>query len=317
MAVLVTGGAGFIGSHLIEKLLALDIQTICLDNFNDFYDPDIKRNNIRPLLNNQNFRLVEGDIRDRNILEDIFKKWAIDTVIHLAAMAGVRASIKNPRIYEDVNTVGTINLLEACVKAKVKKFIYGSSSSVYGLATKLPFSEDDEIGRMISPYAVSKRSAELFCFTYSHLYGLSVCCLRFFTVYGPRQRPEMAIHKFTRYINEGLEIPVYGDGTSRRDYTYISDIIDGIVSVLDKKFDFEIFNLGNSECVELQHIISLIERYMGKKAKIKRLPDQPGDVPVTYADITKSAKLLGYKPKVKIEEGIERFVAWFKEVNSS
>lgn len=317
MAILVTGGAGFIGSHLVEKLLALDIQIICLDNFNDFYDPNIKRNNIQPFIGNPNFYLVEGDIRDRNILEDIFKKEAIDTVIHLAAMPGVRPSIKNPKIYQDVNVTGTINLLEASVKAKTEKFIYGSSSSVYGLATKLPFSENDDSGKPISPYAASKRSAELFCYIYSHLYGLSVCCLRFFTVYGPRQRPEMAIHKFTKCISQGLEIPVYGDGTSKRDYTYISDIIDGIVSVLDKKFDFEIFNLGDSECIELRHIISLIEKYVGKKAMVKRLPDQPGDVPVTYADITKSAELLGYKPRVKIEEGIEKFVSWFKEDSSS
>jgi UDP-glucuronate 4-epimerase len=316
MAILVTGGAGFIGSHLVEKLLASDIQTICLDNFNDFYDPNIKRANIRPFLGRPNFRLVEGDIRDKETLQALFESENIDAAIHLAALPGVRNSIRSPMAYEDVNIRGTMNMLDICTRNKVQKFIFGSSSSVYGLS-KLPFKENEDDSSPISPYAASKKAAELFCHTYSHLYNLPVCCLRFFTVYGPRQRPEMAIHKFTRHISEGSPIPIYGDGTSKRDYTYISDIIDGIVSVLDKKFDFEIFNLGNSECIELHRVISLIERFVGKKARIKRLSDQPGDVRATYADITKSAKLLGYNPRVKIEEGIERFVARFKEVNSS
>jgi len=316
MAILVTGGAGFIGSHLVERLLESGIRTICLDNFNDFYDPNIKRNNVKNLTDNKNFHLIDADIRDRNRLEDVFNKEEIETVVHLAAMPGVRASIKKPKIYEEVNITGTLNLLEVCAKTKVKKFIYGSSSSVYGLTSKLPFSEEDRVGKPISPYAASKESAELFCYTFSHLYDLSVCCFRFFTVYGPRQRPEMAIHKFTRYIDEGLEVPVYGDGTSKRDYTYISDIISGIESVLNREFGFEIFNLGNSECIELHRVISLIERFVGKKARIKRLSDQPGDVRVTYADISKSSELLGYKPKVKIEEGIEKFVAWFKNAGS-
>jgi len=234
-------------------------------------------------------------------------------MIHLAARAGVRPSIENPLLYEDVNIKGTINLLESCKEYGIENFVFGSSSSVYGVNEKIPFSEDDRVERSISPYAASKRACEIFCSTYHNLYGISIACLRFFTVYGPRQRPEMAIHKFTRMIDRGQEIEMFGDGKSRRDYTYIGDIVDGIIGTLDKKFGFEIFNLGNSNVVELRYLIELIEKNLGKKAKIKMMPDQPGDVPVTYADVSKAKRMLGYDPHVRIEEGIERFVKWYME----
>lgn len=313
--ILITGGAGFIGSHLVDRLLDMGKKVICIDNFDPFYDQEIKKKNIEHNLENRNFVLVKEDIRNKKKLEEIFETYDIDKIVHLAARAGVRPSIRDPLLYEDVNIRGTLNLLELCKEYQVKNFIFGSSSSVYGINSKVPFSEDDPIKFPISSYATSKRSCELFCFTYFHLYDIPVTCLRFFTVYGPRQRPEMAIHKFTRLISQGKTIEMYGDGTSKRDYTYIDDIINGIISALNKKFDFEIINLGNSETVELRYLISLIEKNLGKKAKIKQLSEQLGDVPITYADIKKAKKLLNYRPKVKIEEGIRRFVEWYKDVN--
>ena len=315
--ILVTGGAGFIGSHLVERLLGEGQRVICLDNFDPFYEHKIKRTNLHTALNNPNFTLVEGDIRDATCLKTLFEQYPIEKVVHLAARAGVRASIENPQLYEEVNIKGTLNLLEGCKEFPIEQFIFGSSSSVYGVNGKVPFSEDDKIEMPISPYAASKRAGELFCYTYHHLYGIPITCLRFFTVYGSRQRPEMAIHKFTRLIDEGKDINMFGDGTSKRDYTYISDIIDGIMGALDKPFGFEIFNLGESQTVELRYLISLIEQNLGKTAKIKRLPEQPGDVPITFADISKSQKLLNYNPKVKIEEGVEKFVDWYKRVGKS
>ena len=314
MKYLVTGGAGFIGSHLVDRLLENGDKVICIDNFNHYYSPEIKRQNINKHLSNEdNFSLIEADIRNRKDLEKIFRANNIDKILHLSARAGVRPSISDPLLYEDVNVKGTLNLLELSKEHGIEDFIFGSSSSVYGNNEKIPFSEGDGVNRPISPYAASKRSCELFCYTYSHLYNIPISCLRFFTVYGPRQRPEMAINKFTRLIHQGKEIPMYGDGSSKRDYTYISDIIDGIVSALDKKFDFEIFNFGNSKTVELRYLISLIEKNLGKRAKIRQFPDQPGDVPITYADISKAKKLLGYNPKVRIEEGIKKFVEWYKD----
>jgi len=310
--ILVTGGAGFIGSHLVERLLGEGQKVICFENFDPFYDRKIKQANLRMALNNLNFTLVEGDIRDAALLKNLFEEHRIEKVVHLAARAGVRPSIAAPQLYEEINIKGTINLLEVCKDFPVEQFIFGASSSVYGVNSKVPFSEDDKIEMPISPYAASKRAGELFCYTYHHLYGIPITCLRFFTVYGPRQRPEMAIHKFTRLIDEGGEITMFGDGTSKRDYTYISDIIDGITGALAKSFGFEIFNLGESRTVELRYLIGLIEQNLCKTANIKRLPEQPGDVPITFADISKSQKLLGYNPKVKIEAGIERFVDWYK-----
>jgi len=311
--ILITGGAGFIGSHLVERLLSEGHEVICLDNFDSFYASEIKRANLRLAENNPRFTLIEGDIRNPESLKKLFEQHQIEKVVHLAARAGVRPSIAQPQLYEDVNIKGTINLLEVCKEFSIGQFIFGSSSSVYGTNSKVPFSEDDKIEMPISPYAASKRAGELFCYTYHHLYNIPMTCLRFFTVYGPRQRPEMAIHKFTRLIDEGKEIPMFGDGTSQRDYTYVSDIIDGITNALGKPFEFEIFNLGESCTVELKYLISFIEDSLGKAAKIKKLPPQPGDVPITFADINKARALLGYNPKVSIEAGIQQFIAWYKD----
>jgi UDP-glucuronate 4-epimerase len=310
MIVLVTGGAGFIGSHLCARLLDEYRSVICLDNFDPYYSPSMKKKNIRHFLNRDNFYLIETDIRNKRAIESIFQKYKIDKIVHLAAKVGVRPSIQEPILYEDVNIRGTLNLLELSKKYNIEHFIFASSSSVYGNNHKIPFSEEDMV-RPISPYASSKRACELFCCNYSELFDLHLSCLRFFTVYGPRQRPEMAIHKFTRLVYQEKEVPIYGDGTSCRDYTYVDDIVDGLLNALEKKFKFEIFNLGNSKTIRLQYLISLIEENLGKKARIKKLPKQPGDVKTTCADISKSRKLLDYSPKVPIEEGIKRFVEWF------
>lgn len=312
--VLVTGAAGFIGSHLTERLVCLGYQVVGLDNFDDFYSPTIKWNNIRTLNTTNNFRLEQGDIRDESLLTRIFRASDIDAVVHLAARAGVRPSIEQPLLYQDVNIRGTINLLEACRIYGVKKFVFASSSSVYGINNEVPFSENQRLDNTISPYASSKAAAELFCRSYNHLYGLPVTVLRLFTVYGPRQRPEMAIHQFTRMIDLGEEISVFGDGTSKRDYTYVDDITRGITQALTyQSRGFEIFNLGDSEPVALEYLICLIQDALGKKAKIRRLPMQPGDVPVTSAEISKAKTILGYKPKVTIEKGIPLFIKWYLE----
>jgi UDP-glucuronate 4-epimerase len=314
--VLVTGGAGFIGSHLCQRLLQEGHEVVCLDNFDAYYDPAIKRRNLEEINASkgaQGFQLVEGDIRNKGLVDDLFRRSSFDLIIHLAARAGVRPSIEQPLLYNEVNVTGTLNLLEACREIGVRDFIFGSSSSVYGKNRKVPFAEEDRLEAMISPYAVTKRVGELFCYTYHHLYGLRISCLRFFTVYGPRQRPEMAIHKFTRLINQGEKIPLYGDGTSRRDYTYIDDIIGGIMGAIRNLRGYEIFNLGESQTVPLRELISIIEQALGKKAAIEELPDQPGDVPITYADITKARRLLSYDPKVGIAEGVGQFVRWFRD----
>lgn len=313
--ILVTGGAGFIGSNLIKRLLEEGYEIVCLDNFNDYYNPQIKRSNIKPFLREKRFNLVEADIRDKDTLKEIFEKYNFQKVIHLAAQAGVRLSLKQPNLYVDVNVNGTVNLLELSKAYKIKNFIFGSSSSVYGATKEIPFSEEGKL-KPISPYGVSKRTGELLCYTYNHLYNLPVTILRFFTVYGARQRPDMAIHKFTKLIDEGKEIYLYGDGETSRDYTYISDIVEGIISALNTDFNYEIFNLGNSSPTNLSHLISLIEKNLGKSAKIKYLPEQPGDPSITFADISKSKRILNYEPKVKIEEGIKRFVEWYKNEKS-
>ena len=314
--VLITGGAGFIGSHLCQRLLGEGYEVVCLDNFDAFYDPAIKRENleeIQVIAGDGAFRLVEGDIRDAGHLEDLFKQSSFDLVIHLAARAGVRPSIQQPSLYNEVNVTGTLNLLEACRAFGVQNLIFGSSSSVYGKNSKIPFTEKDRLEAMISPYAVTKRVGELFCYAYHHLYGLNIFCLRFFTVYGPRQRPEMAIHKFTRLIHQKEKIPLYGDGTSRRDYTYIDDIVDGVMGAVRCLQGYDIFNLGESQTVLLRELVSLLEGALGRKAEVEELPEQPGDVPITYADISKARRLLSYDPQVGIEEGVERFVRWFRD----
>ncbi|MFH1898217.1 MAG: GDP-mannose 4,6-dehydratase [Candidatus Desantisbacteria bacterium] len=313
MKILVTGGAGFIGSHLCQSLLDQQQEVIVVDDFNDFYSPQIKRENIKGLIDNKRFKLYEVDIRDSLRLQEMFNQEKIEGIVHLAARAGVRPSLTDPVLYEEVNIKGTLNLLEMCRLYGIEKFIFGSSSSVYGVNSKLPFSEEDAIATPISPYATTKRAGELLCYTYSYLYHLSIICLRFFTVYGPRQRPEMAIHKFTRQIYKNEEITLFGNGDSKRDYTYIADIIDGINKALQLQSSFEIFNLGDSRTIELKCLIELIETGLCKKAKIRYLPDQPGDVPITYADISKAQNLLGYQPQIKIEEGIDRFIKWYCE----
>ena len=312
--ILVTGGAGFIGSNLCERLLREGYTVICLDNFDSFYDPNIKIKNIEEVektFPNQ-FELVTGDIRNDEHLKETFKKKRIDSVVHLAARAGVRPSINNPLLYQDVNIRGTIVLLEACKEFGIKDFIFASSSSVYGENQRVPFSEDDLDIQPISPYGATKRAGELLCYSYHHLYGMNIACLRIFTAYGPRQRPEMAIHKFARLIDQGEKIPIYGDGSSRRDYTYIDDLIEGILTVMHHHRGFELYNLGESQTTSLNELIHLIEETFGKKANVEMLEPQPGDVSITYADISKAERKLGYHPNIKIEEGIKRFVEWYK-----
>lgn len=321
-AVLLTGGAGFIGSHLAEALLKNGHNVIIIDNFNDYYDPTIKRNNIleiKKTLNNLQLEegkliIYEGDVRDQKFVENVFTEYKIDMVIHLAAMAGVRYSIEQPKYYVDVNVNGTLNLLEACRLHHINKFILASSSSLYGNNIKVPFSELDSVDQPISPYAATKKAGEVLCYTYYHLYDISCACLRFFTVYGPRQRPDLAIHKFTNLILQDKVIPFYGDGTTERDYTYIDDIIDGITKTIhwiskeDKKYD--IFNLGESKTISLATMVKTIESNLGKKAKLNRLPMQPGDVQRTFADISKAKKILQYNPTTKFEYGIKQFIEW-------
>jgi len=309
--IFLTGGAGFIGSHLVDKLLEKKLEVVVIDDFNDFYDPRIKRKNIEKHLKNKNYKLYEGDICNLELLEEIFKKYPFSMVVHLAARAGVRPSLKDPLLYERVNGIGTLNLLECAKKYNIKNFIFASSSSVYGINSKVPFSEDDPIERPISPYASTKRANELMCYTYHHLYGMNITLLRFFTVYGPRQRPEMAIYKFTNLIYHNKPIPVFGDGGAKRDFTYIDDIIEGVLSSMEKCYPFEIINLGESKTIKLLELVNLIEKNLGKKAIINFLPQEPGDVPITYADISKAKKLLGYNPKFPPEEGIKEFTRWF------
>lgn len=317
MKVLVTGGAGFIGSHLVDTLLARGDDVVCYDNFDTFYDPAIKRRNIRHNLGNPKFALVEGDVRDKKKLKETIDAHKIEGILHMAGRPGVRPSLEDPNLYQDVNVNGTINVLDAMRNSSVRNLVFASSSSVYGMNSKVPFSEDDPIERPISPYAASKRAAELFCYTYHHLYKLPVTCVRIFTAYGPRQKPEMAINKFVHNIHRGEAIPFFGDGTSKRDYTFISDTVDGLISALDNPHPFEIVNLGSGRMIELGGLVSLIEKHVGKKANINRMPDQPGDVPLTYADISKARKLLDYSPKVSIDDGVRKFVDWYKQNNSS
>ena len=310
MRFLITGGAGFIGSHIVDKLLSSGENVVVIDNFNPYYDPEIKWKNISNAQENPNFKLLEGDILDKDLLNDIFSSFDIDILVHMAAQAGVRGSIKNPELYTKVNVLGTLNLLEMCKKYKIKKMVFGSSSSIYG-NSEVPFSENNKVDEPISPYAATKKGAELLCYNYYHLYKIPITCLRFFTVYGPRQRPGMAIHKFTRLMNDNKLIPIYGDGSSSRDYTYITDILDGIKSAIKKDLGFEIINLGSSDPIKLMDLVNLIQKKMDKKAKLSFLPSQSGDVERTYADVSKAEKLLGYSSKVSIEEGIEKFVKWY------
>jgi UDP-glucuronate 4-epimerase len=310
MRILVTGGAGFIGSHLVEKLLSLGHDVAILDDFNDFYDPQIKRQNIAAVA--KDVAIHHLDLRDSGAVRNLFHREKFEAIAHLAARAGVRPSIQNPQLYYDTNVDGTLHLLDAAHVTEVERFIFASSSSVYGNSKTVPFSEDRQLIQTLSPYGATKIAGESLCSTYSHLYGMRVVALRYFTVYGPRQRPDLAIHQFTRRIHAGKPIDQFGDGTTRRDYTYIDDIIQGTMAAL--KYDgpmFDIFNLGENETIQLRDLIAGIENALGEKAKINRLPEQPGDMPVTYADISKARKLLGYNPSTRLSDGLPRFIEWF------
>ena len=314
MNFLVTGGAGFIGSHVCERLLHAGHAVWVFDDLNSFYDPQIKRANLREIQSlARPFEFVQGDLTDAAAVNGLFASVKFDQVIHLAARAGVRPSLEQPALYQRVNVEGTVNILEAARKTGCKKITIASSSSVYGVNAKTPFCESDPIFSAISPYAASKLACEALGHVYHHIYGLDVIMLRFFTVYGPRQRPDLAIHKFAKLIHAGQPIPVYGDGSTARDYTYIDDIVDGIEACTRNNFGFEIFNLGESQTVTLARLIELLEKSLGKKAIIQRQPPQPGDVPITFADISKARAKLGYQPRVKIEDGIPRFVEWFRK----
>ena len=313
MKILVTGCAGFIGSHVAEALLKRGDYVVGVDNLNDYYDVRIKKKNLRILKNYSEFKFYKEDIRNYDKLRKIFKKEKPERIVHLAARAGVRASIQHPLLYQDVNIRGTLNLLDLARDYKARSFVFASSSSVYGNQKKVPFSETDKVDNPISPYAATKRAAELLCYTYHHLYNMRITCLRFFTVYGPRGRPDMAPYKFTKLIIEGKPVPRYGDGRTKRDYTYISDVVKGVIEAVDKELGFEIINLGNNEPVELNEFIRIIERVTGKKAIIKELPMQPGDVNITYADISKAQRLLDYQPETSIEEGMKKFVKWYEK----
>jgi len=311
MNFLVTGGVGFIGSHVCERLLQEGHAVWAFDDLSGFYDPQIKRANLADIqAMAKPFEFVFGDLTERDAVEELFASVKFDQVIHLAARAGVRPSLEEPALYQRVNVEGTVNLLEAARTRGVKKVTIASSSSVYGVNSKVPFAEKDPIFQAISPYAASKLACEALGHVYHHVYGMDIVMLRFFTVYGPRQRPDLAIHKFGRLILEGKPIPVYGDGSTARDYTYIDDILQGILACTSQEFGYEIFNLGESQTVTLARLIELLEQALGRKAIIDRKPLQPGDVPLTCADITKARERLGYDPHTKIEEGIPRFVQW-------
>lgn len=317
---LITGVAGFIGSHIAETLVTKGIKVVGLDNFDDFYLPEIKRRNIGKLLANELFTLCEVDVRDKVGLNAIFEEYKPQMVIHLCAMAGVRPSIEQPELYVEVNVNGTVNILEAMKRFAVKKFIFASSSSVYGNNSKVPFVETDNVDKAISPYASTKKAGEVIAHTYHHLYGIDMLLLRFFTVYGERQRPDLAIHKFTRLITEGQPIPFYGDGLTFRDYTHISDIVSGVVEAVkfieSEENLYEIINIGNNQTVSLREMVAHIEKAVGKKAIINKMPMQMGDVQKTYADIGKAKRLLGYNPKMNFEEGIRQFVKWYEQINN-
>jgi UDP-glucuronate 4-epimerase len=309
---LVTGGAGFIGSHLLEALLERGRSVAALDNFDDFYPQSVKRRNLEEVARRGPFRIYEADIRDSAGLRKVFEAEKPAVVIHLAARAGVRPSIEQPELYEAVNVGGTVNLLTAARDFGAKKFIFISSSSVYGATARVPFVEDEVEMKPVSPYAATKLAGEMMCFTYSHLYKLPVVCLRIFTVYGPRQRPDLAIHKFAALIERGEPVPMFGDGSTSRDYTFVDDIVAGILAAVDYGTEFDVFNLGNSHPIKLSELVQEIERALGKRANLNFLPPQPGDVPITWADISKARRLLGYEPRVSLRAGIERFVAWLR-----
>jgi UDP-glucuronate 4-epimerase len=310
--ILITGGAGFIGSHLAERLLDDGRKVVVLDNFDEFYDPDIKHRNVAGSLRHEAYSLVEGDIRDPETLDALFASESIGTVVHLAARAGVRPSIADPVLYTSVNLDGTTQLLEACRQHGVGDFVFGSSSSVYGNNPKVPFAETDPVDHPISPYAATKKAGEVICHSYHHLCGMRVACLRFFTVYGPRQRPEMAIHKFAGLLTAGDEIEQYGDGSSARDYTYVADIVDGIVRAMARSKSYHIWNLGGSKTIALTDLVHKIADRLGVAARVRQLASQPGDVDRTWADITLARRELDWRPGIDIDAGLDLFLDWFE-----
>ncbi len=313
MRVLITGGAGFIAYHLARVLLDRKADVSLLDNFNDFYDPEIKRQNVRDLQRSGPVVLHTVDILDRAKLRAVFQETRPEVVVHLAAWAGVRPSLEKPELYSAVNVTGTVHLLEMAREHSTPCFIFGSSSSVYGGNQKVPFSEEDPVDRPVSPYAATKRAGELLCHTYAHNFGMHITCLRFFTVYGPRQRPEMAIHKFAQLLMGGKEIPIFGSGESKRDYTYVEDIVSGILSAIEVNPAFEIINLGESQTIALIEMVRHLEENLGKKALLRFLPNQPGDMETTYADIGRARRILGYNPQTPFKEGMRLFADWFKK----
>jgi UDP-glucuronate 4-epimerase len=321
--VVLTGGAGFIGSHVAEALLRRGVQLWILDNLDEFYSPAWKKANLEDVRRIGSYEFSEVDICDIARLRETLERARPDVVIHLAARAGVRLSIEQPRAYEQVNVAGTLNLLEMCRKLAVRKFLFGSSSSVYGATSRVPFSESQVELRPISVYAATKLAGEMLCYTYAHLFALPMICLRFFTVYGPRQRPDLAIHKFTALIEAGKPVPIFGDGSAGRDYTWVDDIAAGVIAAVDYEphpvggVPFEVFNLGNSHPVKLAEMVELLERITGKRAIHEQNPSQPGDVPLTWADISKAGRLLGYRPATRLEDGLEKFVAWYRMVRPS
>ncbi len=313
MRILITGGAGFIGSRLSKHLLERGSEVLVIDNLNDYYDPAIKENNIKTLSHFDTFKFFKGDIRSVQDMDMIFSTHKIEMVIHLAAQAGVRPSIQDPKLYYDVNVMGTLNILETMRKYGCRKMVFGSSSSVYGNNKTTPFSEKHPVDNPISPYAATKKSGELLCYNYHHLYNFDIFCLRFFSVYGPGQRPEMAIAKFTDAIFNDKDIPMYGDGSSERDYTYVDDIVQGIMASMKKLRGYDIFNLGESSTISLKNLIHLIEKNCGKDAHINKLPMQAGDVSITYADISKAKEKLSYHPTTDIQTGVANYVKWYRE----
>ncbi len=311
--ILVTGGAGFIGSHNAKRLIEKGHKVLIVDNFNKYYDPELKRGRTKTLLSDMDFKLYEEDIADFEGLKKVFKENKIDIVIHQAAQAGVRYSLENPFAYERANLKGTLNVLECCKEYEIEKMIFASSSSVYGKRSKVPFSEEDRTDSPVSLYAATKKATEAVCYSYHSLYKIPIAGLRYFTCYGPWGRPDMALFSFTKDILENRPIDVYGEGKMKRDFTYIDDIIDGIMLVLEKELDFELFNLGHGSPSALMEFIETLEKCLNKKAEKDFLPMQKGDVPMTYADISKAERMLGFKPKVSLEEGVEKFVNWYKE----
>lgn len=313
MKIFITGGAGFIGSHVVDKLLDRGDSVVCIDNFNDYYNPKFKKQNVEEHIKHTNYKLIKGDITDQKLLDDIFLKNTFEKIVHVAARAGVRPSIENPFIYQKTNIEGTLRIFDMAKRYKISHVVYASSSSVYGNQEKIPFSETDPIETPISPYAATKKTCELLAFTYYHLYKINCTGLRFFTVYGERGRPDMAPYMFTERILKGIPIKKFGDGNTQRDYTYIEDIVDGVLKSIDKPLGYEIINLGNSNAVSLNGFIKIIEEKTGKKAIIENYPMQPGDVPITFADVNKAKKLLGWEPKTHISTGMNKFIAWYKK----